>query len=193
MKRLLIAALFFLATSAVAGPFDESVRALQAGDIADSRTTFTSLAREGDGNAQFLLGVILENGLGTAKDPGVAAGWYRKAPAAGVASALCNLGVFYQLGTSAPRDPEQALKFHRFAADRGHGRVQNNLGMICYTHAGVACDAVDAFKWLTLVARGRNGEAKNIATQNFSAIERELSSDALAEAKRRTAAWRPAK
>ena len=46
----------------------------------------------------------------------------------------------------------------------------------------------------SLMARlDRLGEAKDIATQNIAAIERELSPDALAEAKRRTAAWRSAK
>jgi len=193
VNRFLIAAVFFYATSAVAGPFDDGVRALQAGDFADARTVFTPLARGGDGNAQFMLGVMLENGLGAAKDPGAAAGWYRKAAAAGVASAQYNLGVFYQLGTGVPRDPEQALKFHRLAADQGHSRAQNNLGTIYYTGAGLARDAVEAWKWLTLAADGLHGEAKDIATQNISAIERELSPDALAEAKRRTAAWRPAK
>ncbi len=189
----LFAAALVLATPALAGPFDEGIRALQAGDFANARSAFTPLAADGDGNAQFMLGVMLENGLGTAKDPGAAAGWYRKAAADGVASAQYNLGVFYQLGSGVPRDPAQALKYHRLAADQGHSRAQNNLGTIYYTGAGVARDTVEAWKWLTLATRGLKGEAKDIATENITAIERELSPDALAEAKRRTAAWRPRK
>lgn len=193
MKRLLFAAALVFAAPALAGPFDEGVRALQAGDFADARAAFTPLATDGDGNAQFMLGVMLENGLGTAKDPGAAAGWYRKAAAAGVASAQYNLGVFHQLGTGVQRDPGQALKYHLLAAGQGHSRAQNNLGTIYYTGAGVARDAVEAWKWLTLAARDLKGEAKDIAAQNISAIERELTPADLAEAKHRTEAWRPAK
>lgn len=194
MKRLLRAAAFVLfATPALAGPFDDGIRALQAGDFAEARGNFTPLARGGDGNAQFMLGVMLENGLGTTKDTGAAAAWYRKAADAGIASAQYNLGVFYQLGTGVTQDLAQALIFHRQAAAQGHSRAQNNLGTLYYTGAGVERDPVEAWKWLTLAARGLKGESNEIATKNIAAIERELSPDALAEAKRRTDAWQPRK
>lgn len=194
MKWLLrAAALVLLAEAAAAAPFDDGIRALQAGNFAEARTTFTPLAAAGDGNAQFMLGVMLENGLGTAKDAGAAAGWYRKAAESGIASAQYNLGVFYQLGTGVPRDLAQALKFHRMAAVQGHSRAQNNLGTLYYTGAGIERDPVEAWKWLTLAARGLQGKAGELAAQNIAAIERELAPDALAEAKRRADAWQPRK
>ena len=193
MNRSVFAVAVFFATAAAAAPFDDGVRALQAGNFADARATFKPLAAAGDGNAQFMLGVMHENGRGTAKDSGAAASWYKKSAAAGVPSAQYNLGVFYQLGSGVQRDPAQALKYHRRAAAQGHSRAQNNLGTMYYTGAGVARDPIEAWKWLTLAARGLQGEARDIADKNIAAIERELTPEALTEAKRRAAAWQPRK
>lgn len=189
MKRFLAIVLMLLWSPASAGPFEDGLQALQSGNFADARAAFAPLAAQGHGNAQFMLGVMFENGLGTAKDRGAAAGWYEKAAAA----AQFNLGVFYQLGEGVRRDSAQALKYHSMAAAQGHSRAQNNLGTMYYTGAGTVRDPVEAWKWLTLAVRGLAGDAKEIATQNIAAIERELSPDALEEAKRRVAAWRPQK
>ncbi len=193
MKRLLAALFILAATPALGTPFDEGMHALQAGQFVDARGTFNPLAAAGNANAQFMLGVMHENGLGTSKDPQAAAAWYRKAAAAGLASAQYNLGVFYQLGKGVPLDPALAWKFHALAAAQGHNRAQNNLGTMYYTGAGVARDPVEAWKWLTLAEAGLSGSARDIARENIAAIERELPADALTEAKRRTAAWKPRK
>ena len=192
--RSLVAVIFLLiAATANATPFDDGIRALQAGDFADARATFSPLAKAGDGNAQFMLGVMFENGLGTSKDDQAAASWYEKAAKSGVASAQYNLGVFHQLGKGVAQDPILALKFHRLAAAQGHSRAQNNLGTIYYTGAGISRDPIEAWKWLTLATSGLRGDARDIAEKDLSAIESELSSDALSEAKLRTTGWKPQK
>ncbi len=62
-----------------------------------------------------------------------------------------------------------------------------------YTGSGIARDPVEAWKWLTLSSQGLRGEARDIVDRNLAAIEGELSPAALAEAKRRAAAWNPRK
>lgn len=193
MRSLVAVISVLIAATANAAPFDDGIRALQAGDFADARATFNPLAKAGDGNAQFMLGVMLENGLGTSKDDHAAAAWYEKAANSGVASAQYNLGVFHQLGKGVSQDPVLALKFHRLAAAQGHSRAQNNLGTMYYTGAGVARDPIEAWKWLTLAASGLRGDARDISDKNLRAIESELTPEALSEAKRRTAAWKPHK
>ncbi|NKB56233.1 MAG: hypothetical protein GKS00_07850 [Alphaproteobacteria bacterium] len=193
MTRPLAILAFLLAFPAAAAPFDDGMQALQASDFAEARATFTPLAAAGNGNAQFMLGVMFENGLGTGKDLGAAASWYEKAAAAGIASAQYNLGVFYQLGTGVPHNLAFALKFHGMAAAQGHSRAQNNLGTMYFMGAGVPRNPVEAWKWLTLAARGLRGDAHDIAAKNIGAIEDELTPDALADAKRRVAAWKPRK
>ena len=194
MRRLIMAAIFAFALPAgAAEPLDDGIRALQSGDFAGARSSFTPLAAQGDGNAQFMLGAMAENGLGTAKDVTVAADWYRKAASAGIASAQYNLGIFYQFGTGVPRDTAQALKYHRLAAEQGHSRAQNNLGTLYYTGAWVAPDPIEAWKWPALATGGLRGDAHEIAAQNITAIEKELAPEALAEAKRQVAAWQSRK
>lgn len=193
MKSFVAAIALLIATVANAAPFDDGMRALQAGDFADARATFNPLAKAGDGNAQFMLGVMFENGLGTGKDDEAAASWYKQAAASGIASAQYNLGVFHQLGKGVPQDPALALKFHRLAAAQGHSRAQNNLGTMYYTGAGVGRDPIEAWKWLTLATSGLRGDARDFTEKNLSAIENELSPDDLSEAKRRAAGWKPKK
>lgn len=193
MKSLVTLLALLIATAANAAPFDDGMRALQAGDFADARATFSPLAKEGNGNAQFMLGVMFENGLGTGKDDEAAASWYQQAAASGVASAQYNLGVFHQLGKGVAQNPALALKFHRLAAAQGHSRAQNNLGTMYYTGAGITRDPIEAWKWLTLATSGLRGDARDIAEKNLSAIERELSPDDLSEARRRATGWKQQK
>jgi len=195
MKKLLgyLTLLCLFSGPAIAAQFDDGVRALAKGDFAAARAVFGPLAKTDDGNAQFMLGVMSENGLGMAKDLAAAARWYLKAAAAGIASAQYNIAVFYQLGKGVAPNPAEALRWHALAADQGHRKAQNNLGAMYYTGAGVARDLVEAWKWLTLAAQGLRGEAGDIVQRNIAAIEGELAPDALADAKRRVSAWKKRK
>ena len=195
MKKLLglLTLVCLFSGPAIAAQFDDGVRALAKGDFAAARAVFGPLAKTDDGNAQFMLGVMSENGLGMAKDLTAAARWYLKAAAAGIASARYNIAVFYQLGKGVAPNPAEALRWHALAADQGHRRAQNNLGAMYHTGAGVARDLVEAWKWLTLAAQGLRGEAGDIVPRNIAAIEGELAPDALADAKRRVSAWKKRK
>lgn len=190
--RAVLAALplFLIAAAAQGAAFHDGVTALQNKDFDGALAIFEPLAKQGNGDAEFMLGVMRENGLGVDKDLSAAAAWYRRAAEAGVASAQYNLGVFYQLGKGVPADPREALKWESRAAAQGHARAQNNLGTMYYTGAGVVRDTVEAWKWLTLASRGLHGEARDLALRNIAAIEKEMSADDLAEAKRRVAEWK---
>ena len=185
--------LALLAAPAHAGPFDDGVRALTKGDFAAARAVFEPLAKTDDGDAQFMLGVMAENGLGTDQDLAAAARWYLKAAAVGVSSAQYNIAVFYQLGKGVAANPAEALRWHALAAEQGHRKAQNNLCAMYYTGAGVARDLVESWKWLTLAAAGLRGEAHDIVRKNIAAIEGELSTAALRDAKRRVGAWKSRK
>ena len=194
--KILLGALFILtllAAPAISGPFEDGVRELAKGEFAAARAIFKPLAKSDDGKAQFMLGVMSENGLGTAKDTAGAAKWYLKAAAAGISSAQYNIAVFYQFGTGVPANLAEALRWHAMAADQGHRKAQNNLGAMYYTGAGVTRDPVEAWKWLTLAGNGLRGEAGDIVARNIAAIEGELSPAALRDAKGRVAAWKKRK
>ena len=131
MKILLTVFALLLETLPVrAASFDDGMKALESRDFSGALAVFGPLAAQQNGNAQFMLGVMHENGLGVEKDQSAAASWYLKAAEAGVASAQYNIGVFYQLGKGVAPDARAALKWHARAAAQGHHRAQNNLGQM---------------------------------------------------------------
>jgi TPR repeat protein len=91
-------------TSAWAG-YDEGVAAYQRGRHDVALKEFNDAAARGDARAQRSLGLMHERGEGVARDPVLAAEWYRKALAQGLASAQYNLAFVtqtHQAGASAP-------------------------------------------------------------------------------------------
>jgi len=189
-RGFLTAALILWAGLAAAQDFNTGMRAHLQKHYADSRRIFHALAEAGDARAQFMMGTIYEQGLGVPKDLASAARWYRRAAEGGSASAQYNLGIFYQFGKSVPQDPAEAARWLRMAAEQGHGRAQNNLSTFYFTGIGVPRDPVEAWKWLTLSSDGLKGKGHEIALENRAAIEREMTPDQIAEARRRVEDWR---
>ena len=176
-----------------ADAFRDGMRAHLDKRYAESRRVFSGLAAAGDARAQFMMGTIFEQGLGVEKDLSAAARWYEKAGQNGNASAQYNLGIFYQFGKGVPKDERTAASWLLKAAAQGHGRAQNNLSTFYFTGIGVDRDLAEAWKWLTLSADRLKGKAREIALQNRTVIEREMTPDLIAQAKKRTQDWRGSK
>jgi TPR repeat protein len=170
--------------------FVDGMRAHLAKRYGDSRPIFAGLAAAGNVRAQFMMGTIHEQGLGVPKNLANAAAWYRKAAEGGNASAQYNLGVLYQFGKGIAKDAKAAAFWHRKAANQGHGRAQNNLSTFYYTGVGVERDLAEAWKWLSLSAAGLKGQGQKIALQNRATLEKEMTEAAIADGRRRVAAWR---
>src|SRR4051812_31596336 len=98
------AAATLIATASLASPLDEGVQAAKSGDYQTALTLLTPLAEAGEPQAEFTLGVLYANGYGVAKDPAVAARWYRRAADKGLAEAQNNLGALYSNGEGVPHD-----------------------------------------------------------------------------------------
>ena len=78
-------------------------------------------------DAQLGLAIALEEGRGTARNPGDAASWYAKAAAAGNAEATYRLALLYDEGTGVPRDTVKARDLLGRAADLGHDGARERL------------------------------------------------------------------
>lgn len=198
MRNFLFAVLFstgclFTAATFAANdqPFADALTALQTKKFAQAMSAFRTLAENNHDRAAFMLGVMHEQGLGVAKDDRRAADWYLRAARNGNASAQYNIAVFHQLGKGVERSDAAALRWHSAAAAQGHHKAQNNLGAIYFTGAGAARNLVEAWKWLTLAADGLIGQDRIVTLQNRDRIERDMGADALTEAKRRAAAFKP--
>ncbi len=92
--------------------------AYQRGDYATAIRELRPLAEQGVAEAQFLLGVMYDKGLGVPQDYAEAVGWWRKAAEQGYAKAQYNLGVMYGNVLGVPQYYAQALMWFNLAASR---------------------------------------------------------------------------
>jgi uncharacterized caspase-like protein len=74
-------------------------------------------AQEGDPKAQYYVGEIYEQGLGTEPDYENAAHWYRKAAEKGYSPAQINLGFLYEQGLGVEQDRQKAMAWYRKASN----------------------------------------------------------------------------
>lgn len=118
-------------------------------------------AEKGDAVAQFNLGLMYAEGVGTPKNDVEGAKWYRLAADQGLAEAQLNLGVMYYNGKGVPKDFNEATKLYRLAAEQGLPEAQFNLGN-SYSHGeGVSQNNTEALKWFRKAAEQGSADAQN--------------------------------
>ena len=76
-------------------------------------------AEQGHADAQYNLGVCLDNGEGVTEDKAEAVSWYRKAAEQGHAWAQYNLGVHLERGEGVTEDKAEAALWYRKASEQG--------------------------------------------------------------------------
>src|SRR5690554_5839693 len=106
--------------------FQSGVSAYERKNYPVALESFTVLAKKGDANAQFNLGVMYANGEGVPKDASQAVTWYRKAAEQGHADAQFNLGFMYANGEGVPKDAQQAATWYCKDNDKGEEGEQSN-------------------------------------------------------------------
>jgi hypothetical protein len=152
------------------------------------------LADEGDARAQYLLGVIYQDGRGTPRDGLEALKWFRLAAAQGDADAQFSLGLTYAEGRGVPKDDAEAAEWYRLAADQGYAQAQYNLGVLYATGEGLPQDNVAAHMWFNLAAASfppSDTRNRNAAVQSRELVGAKLTREQLAEAQKLAREWRP--
>ncbi len=120
---------------------------------ADDAVTFDRmlvLASTGDAEAQYHVGMMYNNGIGTSQDPRQAFAWFQKSAASDDPLGAYKLGCYYagQFAGVVNPDPEQALKYKLVAATAGYSLAQHDVAAI-YSRRG---NFEEAVKWLKLAA-----------------------------------------
>jgi Sel1 repeat len=149
LLRATLTALLMLAAivgATVAGPLEDASAAFERRDFATVLRLLRPLADQGNSVAQFILGVMYDNGEGVPQNNAEAMKWYREAADRGEPNAQCNLGTMYLTGQGVPQDYAEALKWYRKAADQGNANAQFNLGKMCDDGDGVPQDYAEALK-----------------------------------------------
>lgn len=122
----------------------------------DHRGLFQKLlvmAQAGDAEAQYNVGMFLNNGIGTDKDFKQAFVWFESAAQAGHALAAYKAGCYLdgQWGPIVPLDKDKALAFKLEAAKRGYSLAQNDVGNM-YMQSQMPAQARDW--WLAAARQG---------------------------------------
>jgi TPR repeat protein len=103
------------------------------------------LANQGDAEAQYHVGMMYNNGIGTQQDRSRAFEWFQKAAAANDPLGAYKLGCYYDgqgVGIVAT-DQDQALKYKLVSAKAGYARAQHDVALL-YDRRG---DSEEALKW----------------------------------------------
>ena len=102
---------------------------------ADDTATFNgmlALANKGDAEAQYHVGMMYNNGIGTAQDPKQAFGWFQRSTASHDPLGAYKLGCYYagQFAGVVTTDHTAALKYKLVAAKAGYSLAQHDVALI---------------------------------------------------------------
>jgi TPR repeat protein len=124
-----------------------------AGD-AEAFKAMVVLANKGNAEAQYHVGMMHNNGIGTPQDPKQAFEWFQKATAGNDPLGAYKLGCYYagQFAGVVPTDPNEALKYKLVAAKAGYALAQHDVAIL-YDRQG---NTEEALKWWK--AAGDQGE-----------------------------------
>lgn len=108
---------------------------------------FSKFAKQGSTDAQYILGLMYDNGYGVKQDNHAAVKWYLKAAEEGNDSAQYNLGNMYIDGRGVRQDYTKAVKWYHEAAKQGSPEAQYNLAIRYYKGEGVRQNKATAKEW----------------------------------------------
>lgn len=115
-----------------------------------------SAAEQGDPKAQYYLGLVYENGYGTAANASMAVKWYQRAAEQGLDSAQVNLGMCFLQGTGITTDEAEGIRWLTSAANNGNTDAMTNLGIYYFEKKEDAA----AKEWLKKATDQGNEKAK---------------------------------
>jgi TPR repeat protein len=167
--------------------FQAGMNAHDREDYATALREWQPLAEQGDGLAQYHVGMMYHKGRGVPQDDVQARKWYEKAAAQGQAKAQFSLGTLHFNGEGGRKDYQQALRLFRLAANQGLALAQTKLAIMYDYGEGVPKDKVQAYKWLSLAAK--NGDKS--APLLLSSLDKEMTPAQITKAKKLASEWKP--
>lgn len=134
-------------------------KAFDKGQYDTARRHLLPLARKGNTDAQYLMGVIYSHAKGNLRDYQKSAYWYDKASEKGIKEAQFNLGFMLYQGagesgdkTSIAQDYSQAAKYLKLAADQNVPMAQHLMSLLHLRGQGVALNMYEALRYGTSAA-----------------------------------------
>jgi uncharacterized protein len=172
---LTVAVLFGSAGLSWSADFQKGFAAYQSGDYATALRELEPLAKQGNSDAQTVLGQSYykkRDYLNTVK-------WYTRAATQGHVYAQLFLGRMYEEGDGIPRDYKMAMMSYKLAAMQGYADAQFFVGAMYFQGKGVVQDYVYAHMWWNIAASsGYSLEA----SKKRDSIAKQMTSSQIAEA-----------
>ncbi|MCP4181722.1 MAG: sel1 repeat family protein [Hyphomicrobiales bacterium] len=97
--------------------------------------------------AQYKLGVMYRDGLGTSLDYEKAAEWFERSAGQGHELAQYNLGVMYRDGLGVAQDYDKAMAWLFLSSEQGNAAAKYNIGAMYHFGKGVKQNHETAFGW----------------------------------------------
>lgn len=113
---------------------------VKQGQIEKALLVYEQLAKQGNAEAQFQVGLAYAVGQGVGKNDKQAADWFAKAAGQGQRDAQTKLGFMYATGKGVAKNYSSAIYWWYQAAEQGDAQAQYNLGVMYAKGAGVAKD-----------------------------------------------------
>ncbi len=146
--------------------FDEAVKDYNAGSYIKALNSFYALAKQGDAEAQFNVGMIYANGKGVKADLSEAMRWYEKAAKQENGAAQYNLAQIYykKAQEGEPHAYEKAKYWYEKAINNHVKEAYNNLAALYMNGLGVEVNEKKAFELFAKAADLGDSEAQvNVA------------------------------
>lgn len=164
---------------------ESAKRAYEQKDYATALRELMPLAKQGNADAQLILGKMYLKGQGVLKDADQAIKWFKASAAQGNADAQFFLGSIYLL---PQKDISQGVEWLRLSAEQGNQDAQFLLGKAYMQGVKeLPRDPVQGDMWLRLAA------AQNLEfyQNELLGAERQMTQDQIAKGKALAAAWKP--
>lgn len=152
----------FLALTFAQKPLEQAKTALTAGDYAHALQQLKQLAEAGEPEAQYLLGHMLDLGLGVEPDPRKALNWWLKAAERDHPAALHRAGLAYIQGRGVDPDPQRGVELLRQAAFWSYHPAEASLGKALLLNTLGPGYVPEALRWLSCAAEAGDRDAAEI-------------------------------
>ncbi len=157
-------------------------------DKEEARRWYRRAALNGDIDAKYNMGVMLDKGFGDIPpDPAEAVKWFRSAAKDGHSAAQLNLGNMYSRGEGIEQNEQRASQWYLRAAKQGDVVAQYNIGTRYAKGHGIDIDLVESYKWLLLAKQAGVTEAE----ASLQTLEKNMGPSDRAEARRLARSWKP--
>ena len=137
---------------------------MKQGDYSTAFKEWSISAKAGHPKAQYNLGVLFENGLGTELDLAQAAKWYIIAAERNYGPAQYNLAVLYYKGAGVPHSKTSAMNWYMKAARQLDELAMYAIGQMHVNGDGTPRNLIEGYKWLYLSEKMDHPQAADALT-----------------------------